>query len=193
MEKRERKFLFILGSARIEGNTELLARHAARSLPKAVKQNWIRLIAYALPLFEDIRHHETRRYQINSESEKTLLDATLACTDLVIASPVYWYNVSAATKLYIDHWSAWMRLEGVEFRSRMAGKTLWGISSLSDKNASGAQPLIDCLRLTAEYLNMDWRGVLLGYGNRPGDVLEHPPSMERSSVFFRNGPTGNNG
>ncbi len=179
-----RELLFILGSARSDGNTELLARHAARSLPSDARTNWVRLIDHALPSFEDIRHHETRRYKINSETEQKLLDATLSSTDLVIASPVYWYNLSAATKLYIDHWSAWMRLEGVEFRSRMAGKTLWSVTSLSDEDTSGAQPLVDCLRMTADYMNMRWGGALIGYGNRPGDVLQHLPSMERAAGFF---------
>lgn len=183
----EREFLFVLGSARINGNTELLARHAAKSLSQATGTNWLRLIDHALPLFEDIRHHETRKYAINSDNEQKLLDATLSCTDLVIASPVYWYNVSAATKLYIDHWSSWSRLEGVEFRSRMAGKSLWGVASLSDEDVSGAQPLVDCLRMTAEYMKMPWGGALIGYGNRPADVLSHEASMARAAAFFNNG------
>ena len=180
----QRNFLFILGSARRDGNTEHLARHAARSLPASVKQTWIHLLDVTLPLFEDIRHHETRKYSIGSESERTLLDATLAATDVVIASPVYWYSISATTKLYLDHWSGWMRLDGVDFRPRMAGKNLWAISAFSDEDWSGAQPLIDTLRLTTEYMKMNWCGVLLGYGNRPRDVMEDAPSLERAGKFF---------
>jgi hypothetical protein len=180
----EREFLFILGSARYDGNTEHLARHAARALPMSAKQSWIHLLDHRLPLFEDIRHHETRKYSIAWESERTLLDATLKATDIVIASPVYWYSISASTKLYLDHWSAWMRLEGVDFKARMASKTLWGIAALSDDDWSGAQPLIDTLRLSAEYMKMKWGGVLLGYGNRPRDVLLDAPSLERAETFF---------
>ena len=179
-----RQFLFILGSARHDGNTELLARSAASTLPESATQRWIHLLDHQLPLFEDIRHHETRKYSVGSESEKVLLEATLAATDIVIASPVYWYSISAATKLYLDHWSGWMRLEGVDFKKRMAGKTLWAISSLSDEDWSGAQPLVDTLRLTAEYMKMKWGGVLLGYGNRPGDVHEHADSIGRAQTFF---------
>lgn len=113
-----------------------------------------------------------------------MLDATLAATDIVIASPVYWYSVSAATKLYLDHWSGWMRLEGVEFKNRMASKTLWAISSLSDEDWSGAQPLIDTLKLSADYMKMKWGGVLLGYGNRPGDVMDNAASVGRAWEFF---------
>ena len=180
----DRQFLFILGSARRDGNTEHLARRAAQSLPDTVRQSWIHLVDHGLPIFEDIRHHETRRYALGSEIEKNMLNATLAATDLVIASPVYWYSVSASTKLYLDHWSAWMRLDGVDFKSRMASKTLWAISALSDEDWSGAQPLIDTLRLSADYMKMNWGGVLLGYGNRPRDVLLDAPSLERAGKFF---------
>src|SRR5687767_2476256 len=180
----ERKIVFILGSARHGGNTEHLARHAAGSLPSSVKQTWIHLLDHNLPLFEDIRHDETRKYSLASEGEKTLLDATLAATDIVIASPLYWYSISAAAKLYLDHWSAWMRLDGVDFRARMAGKTLWAISALSDEDWSGAQPLIETLRMLAEYMKMNWGGALLGYGNRPRDIANHTDSMERAEKFF---------
>ena len=180
----QREFLFILGSARYDGNTEHLARHAAQTLPTTATQNWLHLLDHSLPLFEDIRHHETRKYSIASESERTLLDSTLAATDLVIASPVYWYSVSASVKLYLDHWSAWMRLDGVDFRARMAGKTLWAIAALSDDDWSAAQPLVDMMKLGAEYMKMNWGGALLGYGNRPGDVLLDAPSLERASKFF---------
>lgn len=180
----DKSFLFILGSARRDGNTELLARHAARSLPESVEQTWLHLHENSLPVFEDIRHDATRKYEIASDAERTILEATLAATDLVIASPLYWYSVSASVKLYLDHWSGWMRLDGVDFKKRMAGKTMWSISALSDEDFSGAQPLIDTLRLSAEYMSMTWAGHLLGYGSRPGDVLNDKPSLERAERFF---------
>src|SRR5829696_9186216 len=185
----EREIVFILGSARYNGNTEALAQYAARSLSSQVKQNWIHLLDHSFPTFEDIRHHENRKYSVTSKIEKTVLEATMSATDIVIASPVYWYSISASTKLYLDHWSGWMRLEGIDFNQRMASKTLWGISALSDEDWSGAQPLIDTLRMSAEYMKMKWGGVLLGYGNRPQDIANDAPSMGRAGNFF-NGQTG---
>lgn len=180
----ERSFVFILGSARPNGNTELLARLAAKSLPLDAQQRWLSLLHDPLPLFEDIRHHESRKYSVANKNEQKYLDATLTATDIVIASPVYWYSLSASAKLYLDHWSAWMRLPDTDFRNRMAGKKLWGVTVLSDEALLGVQPLIETLRLSADYMDMQFGGVLLGYGNRPGDILNDPDSLERAEKFF---------
>src|SRR5687768_18560861 len=109
------EFLFIIGSARAGGNTELLACRAAESPPKDVARNWLSLHEHPLPVFEDIRHEEGRKYEIETESSSMLLNATLSSTDLVSASPAYWYSVSAIVRLYLDHWSGWMTAEGVDF------------------------------------------------------------------------------
>jgi multimeric flavodoxin WrbA len=180
----DRSFLFILGSARPSGNTELLARLAARSIPREEEQVWLSLLEHPLPLFEDIRHHETRKYRVANHTEQKFLDATLTATDIVVASPVYWYSLSASSKLYLDHWSAWMRLQDVNFRASMGGKKLWGVTVVSDEELLGVQPLIETLRLSAAYMDMQWGGVLLGYGNRPGDILNDPPSLGRAECFF---------
>jgi hypothetical protein len=86
-------------------------------------------------------------------------------------------------KLYLDHWSGWMRLRDVEFVARMRGKTLWGVSVLGE-TAREAEPMIGTLKLTAEYLDMNWGGVLLGNGSRPGDVLVDDVALSAASTFF---------
>ncbi len=50
-----RHFLFLLGSSRPDGNTELLARRAAEQLPTEVEQRWLSLAEHPLPDFVDLR------------------------------------------------------------------------------------------------------------------------------------------
>lgn len=178
----DRNFLFLLGAARAGGNTEILARRAAKELPGDVSQRWIRLPEVPLEPFED-RRHGAGEHLPPVGNERLLMDATFAATDLVIASPVYWYTVSASVKLYLDYWSGWMRVPSAEFKARMRGKTLWGVSVLSESERE-AQPLIGTLRLCAEYLSMNWGGVLLGNGSRPGDVLVDAPALSSAETFF---------
>ncbi len=181
----QRNFLFLLGSGRREGNTEILARQAAQLLPSEVEQNWLNLLDLPLPPFEDIRH-SVGVYPQPAGNEKVLFDATLAATDVVFATPLYWYSVSSSTKLYLDYWSAWLRVPDANFKKRMAGKTTWVVSSCSDEDGERmAEPLLKMLRLSAEYMGMHWGGALLGYGSRPGDVLRHTPAMEQAGSFFK--------
>ncbi|MDJ0342015.1 NAD(P)H-dependent oxidoreductase [Streptomyces sp. H10-C2] len=183
-QRTERKFLFLLGSARTGGNTEILARQAAEQLPAGTEQQWLRLTDLPLPDFEDLRHEGDGSYPAVTGHAKLLLDATLDATDLVIASPLYWYSVSTATKRYLDHWSGWMRVPGTDFKPRMAGRRLWGVTALSGRNPADADALAGTLHKTADYLRMEWGGVLLGNGTRPGDVLNDSAALVRAKEFF---------
>jgi len=180
-----RRFLFLVTSARRHGNAEQLARRAAAALPPAVIQEWIHLADVPLPPFADLRHAAAEPWTPVVEGHaRRLLEATLAATDLVMVAPVYWYSLPAAAKLYLDHWSAWLRAPRWDFKARMVGKTLWGVSILSDRDTRQADPLRDSLRLTADYMQMHWGGFLLGYGNRPGDVLNDADSVVAADRFF---------
>lgn len=181
-----RRYLFVIASARRAGNSELLARHAARALPGAAGQEWLHLADHPLPPFHDLRHAGPETWSPAVEGPaRVLLEATLAATDVVLVSPVYWYSLPAAAKLYLDHWTAWLRAPGWDFKARMAGRNLRGISVSSDGDPAAAAPLRETLRLTAYYMGMHWGGLLLGAGNRPGDVLQHAPSLAAADRFLR--------
>ncbi|MFC8369152.1 MULTISPECIES: flavodoxin family protein [unclassified Streptomyces] len=178
-----RRFLFVLGSARPDGNTELLARRAAEQLPPDVEQQWIDLAAHPLPDFEDLRHDSDHTRPTEGDVA-ALLDATLAATDLVIASPLYWYSVSAQTKRYLDHWSGWLRTPGLDFKATLAGRTLWGVTALAHEEPEVADPLVGTLNNSAAYMGMRFGGVLLGNGSKPGDVLKDTEALARAKTFF---------
>ena len=185
MPDAPRSFLFLLGSARTGGNTEALARAAAEHLEPDAMQRWIHLGELGLPPFTDRRHAGDGTTPFAEGAEQIVQDATLAATDLVIASPLYWYTVSASVKNYLDYWSGWLRVPGLDFKARMAGRRLWAVTAHSSDDAlSVAEPLAGTLRLSGEYLKMDWQGVLLGYGSRPGDVDRDDRAHRAAKTFF---------
>ena len=176
--------LFLLASSRIGGNSELLAREAAKQLPPSVDQQWIRLSEFPLDAFEDVRHEGERTYEMPIGNARTLIDATLAADHLVFAAPVYWYSMPATAKLYLDHWSHWMRVPGLDFRARMGGKRLFLTSAMAGDDASEAAPLIHSLQLTASYLGMEWGGHVLAHANAAGDVLQQGEVMQGASELL---------
>ena len=180
---RVRHFLFLIASGRENGNAEQLARIAAQGVPEGAVQTWLRLQDLPLPPFHDIRH-SVGVYPKPAGNLKTLLEATLACTDLVMVAPLYWYSLPASLKLYLDHWSGLMRVPDLEFRQRMRGKTMWVISS-SSGDPEEAQPLFDTLRLSAEYMHMHWGGSILGSGSKPGEAVQDEEIVRQARGLFR--------
>ncbi|WP_404952721.1 flavodoxin family protein [Streptomyces sp. 147326] len=178
----DRSFLFVLGSSRADGNTEILARAAAEQLPAEVPRRWVNLATLPLPDFEDGRHESASRTV--DENEELLRLATLEATDIVIASPLYWYSLSAHTKRYLDYWSGWLTVPGSDFKQRMAGRTLWGVTVMADRDEVVADGLVTSLNNSAAYMRMRFGGVLFGNGSRPGQVKNDERAMVRAKTFF---------
>jgi len=161
----------------------MLARRAARTLPAEDEQRWLRLTEYPLPPFLDTRH--STGYEALEGNPKLVCDATLAATDLVFVTPVYWYSVSWTIKLYLDHWSGWLRRPELDFKRTMAGRSLWAVVVDSDDEALGsADPAVDMLRRTADYMGMRWRGALHGHANRPGEIEGDLAALATATTFF---------
>jgi hypothetical protein len=57
-----------------------------------------------------------------------------------------------------------------------------------DPNDATANPLIETLKLSANYLHMELRGVLMGHGNRPGDVERDAKAIAAAAIFFTPAP-----
>lgn len=180
---RERDFLFLLGSARHGGNAEFLAQRMALTLGAGDSYRFLRLDEYPMPPFRDLRH-DLGTYPQPAGNERELAEATLAASDIVIAAPLYWYSLPAVVKLYLDYWSAWMRVPGLDFKQRMAGKRLRAICVVSDDDFAAAEPFVRTLELTARYMAMEWGGVLLGAGNRPGEVAQDVEALARADRFL---------
>lgn len=178
-----RSFLFVLASTRVGGNSELLARRAAQQLPEGATAQWVRLSEVALPPFADTRH--STGYGSPEGEARQLRDATLAATDLVIVTPVYWYGVAWTAKHYLDHWSGWMRDPELAFRPAMQGRRLWSVIADSDQELEGSSyPVIELMRRTADYMEMKWAGALLGHANKPGEIEQRAAAMAAAEGFF---------
>lgn len=181
-------YLFLVASTREPGhvgNTEWLAQQAAAALPPGTPQTWLHLARMTLPPFVDQRH--TRgEYPLPEGDLRTLLDATLAATHVVLVAPVYWYSIPASLKTYIDHWSAWMRVPGLPFKAQMTAKTLRLITTSGDR--AKAQPMIDSVALCAQFLSMGWgtpeEAVLWGKGGPPDAVRADALAIARAGTFL---------
>lgn len=181
-DPRPRRFLFLLASTRRDGNSEWLARQAAASLaPDCL--SWLCLSDLELPAYRDLRDQQLATPWPEGDAAR-LLQATLQADDLVVVSPLYWYGPTTPLKHYLDHWSAWLGLDSVDFRAAMRGKRMWLVCTLADDDTSRADPLVLMLRSTADYLQMELAGTLIGRGGRRGEVCSDKRVLTEARGFF---------
>lgn len=183
-----RRVLVLLASTRADGNAELMARAAVAALPAGVEVRWLRLAELDLPPFVDVRHEGSGHYPEPAGDLGRALQDTLWATDLLVAAPLYWYSLPAPLKLYLDHWSGFMRVPGLDFKPRMAGKAMFVLCATSSgEEPHLAAPLVDSLRFSADYMKMRWGGAVLGDGSRPGDVLKDEAAMAAAARLLVSG------
>jgi multimeric flavodoxin WrbA len=158
---------------------------ATESLPEGATSEWIDLLDTPLPSFSDLRHADgDGTYPVPTGNSLAILESTLAASDIVFVAPLYWYSVPTNAKLYLDHWSGWMRVSEYSFKASMAEKTFWAVSALSDPDPTMADPLIGTLTLSAKYFGGTYGGTLFGFGNKPGDVMTDVEAIGRAHTFF---------
>ena len=96
---------------------------------------------------------------------------------IVIASPIYWFTMSAQTKLCIDRWYA---LEGPRGNA-LAGKQIGIVLTYgdSDQFTSGAINAMRAFEDMFRYVKADIVEMIHGSASNVGDVQKQPGLMEQ--------------
>ena len=146
--------LIILGSSRSDGQT--------RQAIQAVIQNQTVPIVDLREL--DISYYDYE-YKNHQDDFIPLAERMMKHNPIILATPVYWYSMSAVMKTFIDRWS-----DLLDFRKdlgrRLAGKELYVITSYASDFSKGFE---DVFLNTCNYLEMDYKGCFYFYS---GDNLQ---------------------
>ena len=106
----------------------------------------------------------------------------LAASDaIVIATPVYWFSMTAQMKLCLDRWYA---LEsGQDFK--LAGKRLSLLMVYGDNDlySSGGITVIHTLDGSCRYVGMNFDGIVHGTAMDIGDAEQNPELMDQAYLL----------
>jgi len=97
---------------------------------------------------------------------------------LVIASPIYWFTVSAQTKLFMDRCYALGGPQGNALRGKRAGVLL--TYGDSDPFNSGAVNAIRTFQDAFAYVGVDLVGVVYGSASEPGEIASNRAVMDQA-------------
>ena len=97
---------------------------------------------------------------------------------IVIASPIYWFTMSAQTKLFIDRWYALESPQGSALKGKQFGILL--TYGDTDPYSSGAINAIRTFQDMMRYLGGHISGIVYGSAMDIGDVSKQPELLERA-------------
>lgn len=174
------KFVLVLkGSPRENGNSNTLADQVIAGARASGAT------AEALMLHRmDIRPcdacdacQETGICVIKDEMQKVypLLEKAKA---ILIASPIYWFTLSAQVKLCIDRWYALEGPQGNALRGKQFGIVL--TYGDTDLYTSGGINAIHTFESMLRYIGAEIVGIVYGSAHQIGDVEKQPELMERA-------------
>jgi multimeric flavodoxin WrbA len=177
----ERRIVVLLGSPRRKGNSAKLAEY----LSKGAKSKGAKVASFYLNGMNIKPCQGCRRCQKENakgcviKDDMQILYPKLKEADaVVIASPIYWFNISAQTKLFIDRCYA----IGVGDRNVFTGKRFAFLLSYADVDpfSSGAVNALRSFQDMCKYLGVEVVGMVYGSGDEPGEVEKNRGLMKEA-------------
>jgi len=178
--------LALYGSPRCKGNTSQLLRKAVQGAREAgadVEEIILRDKKMS-PCLEIYGCRDTGRCVIRDDFQD-IYDKILAARGIMLASPIFFYTVSAHTKILMD------RCQSLWVKKYWLDKTPFGDKHFSKKGlfisvgATKGKKLFEGPLLTVRYffdaLDAElWKSLLYRGLDLEGDVMEHPEYLEEA-------------
>ena len=180
------RILAVYGSPRREGNTAALLKQAVQGASDngaQVEEIVLRDLKMS-PCLEIYGCKKTGRCVINDDFQK-VYDQILASHGLIIASPIFFYTVSAHIKILMDRCqSFWVKKYWIDKVPFGQGKTKRKGLFISVA-ASKGKKLFDGALLSMQYffdvLDTElWRSLLYRGLDFEGDILKHPEHLDEA-------------
>ena len=174
------KILAIYGSPRRKGNTSLLLKNAVKGAIETgaeVEEMILRDLKMS-PCLEIYGCKETGRCVIQDDFQQ-VYDKLVSCQGLMLASPIFFYTVSAHTKILMDRCqSLWVKKYWLEKNTiespKFTRKGLF-ISVGATKGKRLFEGTLLSIRYFFEILDMElWRSLLYRSLDLERDILGHP-------------------
>ena len=180
------KYVLILkGSPRENGNSNFLAEQVARGAKEAGAEVESLLLHHM-----DIRPCDAcdvcqeTGVCIVKDDMQTIYPLLEKANAIVIASPVYWFTISAQAKLCIDRWYALEGPQGNALRGKQIGIVL--TYGDTDLYTSGGINAIHTYESMFRYIGADIVGMVYGTAHEIGAAEKQPELIERAYKLGQN-------
>ena len=179
-----KKILVLLGSPRKKGNTAVLANQiiaGAESAGATTDKIFLHgkdispcQACYAC------QRPDSKGCAIDDEMQP-IFNKLVEADGWVIASPVYWFSMSAQTKLFLDRCFALPAYK----KDAFSGKRIAVAMSFGDEDAfiSGCVNALRTFQDSARYVGADLVGMVYGSADKPGEIRSNLSLMQQAEAL----------
>jgi len=173
------KVMVVIGSPRRKGNSATLARQVADGATAAgaqVETFFLHAMDIQPCTACDACRKKLKKDCIIKDDMKILYPKMKAADAIVIASPIYWFTVSAQTKLFMDRWYALGGDDGYE----LAGKKFGIVLAYADADpfVSGAVNALRTFQDAFSYIGAELVGTVYGSAAKAGEIKKNKTLMD---------------
>ncbi len=169
------KLLAIVGSPRLEGNTNYLVDQALGEAAKLGAQTE-KLVLSQYEVNPCLGHEDCASFDSCQQKDDTgwILDRFCEADGVILATPVYWYNVPAEMKAFIDR-NYFLYKHDQKYRAKVAGIVIVA-------EQEGIEDTLHTLRQFTDELNVENNRIftVCGYAGRIGDAENNLPLLEEA-------------
>jgi len=175
------KVLIVVGSPRKRGNSSSLARQVAagaQAAGAAVETYYLHEMKIKPCNACDACRKKPGAGCVLKDDMRKLYPKLRSADAIVVASPVYWFTVSAQTKLFMDRWYALGSDDGYE----LAGKRFGIVMTYADADpfVSGAVNALRTFQDACRFLGAEIVGMVYGSAWRAGEILRNKSVMKEA-------------
>ena len=178
------KILIVLGSPRKKGNSATLAAKVAEgAIADGAEVESVYLNGLNIKPCQGCEKCQQESFiGCAIEDEMNQLYSKLQEADsVVVASPIYWFNISAQTKTFIDRLYA----VGVRQKNIFKGRNFAIILTFADPDpfVSGAVNALRSFQDICRYLGANIEGMVYGSASGAGEIKEKQDIMEKAVLL----------
>jgi multimeric flavodoxin WrbA len=178
-----KKVFVAMGSPRKDGNSATLAKQVAAGAEAAgaeVESFYLHSLDIQPCTACDACREDTARDCVIEDDMQALYQKLRRADALVIASPVYWFTVSAQTKAFMDRWYAFGNPQ--EKYGPFSGKRIGIVLTYADNDpfASGAVNALRTFQDAFNYVGAEIIGMIYGCASEAGEIENNRDLMENA-------------
>ena len=175
------KLLAIIGSPRLKGNTNYLVDQALEEAAKLGAQTE-KLILSQYEVNPCLGHEDCASFNSCQQKDDAgwILDRFSKADGVILATPVYYYNLSAQMKTFIDR-NYFLYKHGRKSQARAVGIII----------VAEVEGIEDTLHTLKQFINESFNVredrlfIVCGYANKPGDAKNNLPLVEEARKLGR--------